>query len=195
MRRLLALFTGLGLLLTPIATRAQIVNGGFEPATGSIGYALLGPGSTLIPGWITTDNGVEWHHVVPVSPAGGDAVDLACYVYSAGGLQQSIPTVVGQTYTVDFWLGTLAGAGRDGTCEVVVSAGAVSQTFAAANLTGTIQWFPRTFTFTATSVSTLLRFRCLQNANVHFAYIDGAAMGAVTGVTGSSWGRLKQLFR
>ncbi len=175
--------------------RAQVVNGSFEPATGVIGYALLPGGSTAIPGWTTTDNGVEWFLPSPVSPSGGDVVDLACYVYSAGGIQQTIPTVSGQTYAIDFWLGTQASSGRDGTCEIVVDAAGTTQTFSATNPTGAAVWFPRTFTFVATGPSATLRFRCLQNANLHFAFIDGVRMNAVTAAESGTWGRLKRLYR
>lgn len=183
------------LLLATAPASAQIVNGSFEPATGSIGYALLPGGSTSIPGWTTTDNGAEWHRPTPVSPSGGDAVDLACYVYSAGGVRQTIPTVSGQTYAIDFWLGTQATSGRDGTCEIVVDAAGTTQTFNATSVTATMGWFARTFTFVATGPSATLRFRCLQNANLHFAYIDGARMNAVTAAESGTWGRLKRLYR
>jgi len=192
----LALF--LGLLHAPTAS-AQLVNGSFEPAVGSFSYQLLGGGSTAIPGWTTTDSGVEWFGG-PGYPGyahdGQYLVDLANYVYSAGGVQQTFATSPGQAYEISFWLGSHAVSGRDGTAQIVVSADAQSQTFSISAPSSAVLWQSRTFTFVADDASATLSFRCLQNANLHFAYIDGVGAGTpATPVQSGTWGALKSLYR
>jgi hypothetical protein len=186
------------LLLAVAAADAQIVNGSFEPATGTVGWQIVGGGSTAIPGWTAVDYGVEW--VLGTSggapaPDGLHVVDLACYIWSAGGLQQVISTVPGEVYTVTFQLGTLAGSGRDGTCEIVVDADGQSQAFAHTNVSGTVGYATKAFAFLADDTSAVLRFRCLQNANLHFAYLDAVGLEAVVAQDQASFGAVKALFR
>ena len=107
MRRTLAacgalLFT----LVFTAPTHAQIVNGSFELPTSPVGYQLLGGGSTAITGWVTTDTGAEWFtpafYGYGAPPSGNNAVDIANYTYSAGGIQQAFATAPGQSYRIDF---------------------------------------------------------------------------------------------
>lgn len=191
-----ALLVSLGVAAGPAG--AQIVNGSFEPATGTVGWMIVSGGSSIIPGWVTTDNGVEW--VLGSSggapaPDGLHVVDLACYVYSAGGIQQTFATTPGVPYTITFMLGTLAASGRDGTCQIVVDADAQSQTFSHTNVSSVITYASKNFTFIADNASATLRFRCLQNANAHFAYLDAVSTEAVVSDTPASWGKVKALFR
>lgn len=185
-------------LSTP-AARAQIVNGSFEPSGPLGGYVALAGGSSAIPGWTTTDTGVEWFqpaaYGVGSAYAGLYVVDLANYVYTAGGVQQTIATIPGAVYHVDFALGTHAGSGRDGTAQIVVSAAAQSQTYSASNPGGQVVWTPCTFTFTANAATATLSFRCLQNANLHFAYVDGVGAAQVVPAVPATWGRIKALGR
>lgn len=177
---------------------AQVVNGSFEPASGVVSWSIVTGGSTAIPGWVATDNGVEWALGTSggaPAPDGLHIVDLACYVYSAGGIQQTFATTPGTPYTITFMLGTMAGAGRDGTCQIVVDADAQSQVFSHTNLTGIVAYAAKSFTFIADDASATLRFRCLQNANVHFAYLDAVNTEAVVSDTPASWGGVKALFR
>lgn len=188
----------LAVATAPAPSTAQIVNGSFEPASGSVSWQIVGGGSTGIPGWTGVDYGVEW--VLGTSggapaPDGLHVVDLACYIWSAGGLQQVIPTVPGEVTTVTFQLGTLTGAGRDGTCEVVVDADGQSQTFTHANFSGTVGYATKVFAFLADDTSAVLRFRCLQNANLHFAYLDAVGLEAVVAQDQASFGAVKALFR
>ncbi len=197
-RQRLALALLLGCLLMPAVSRAQIVNGSFEPAVPFSGNLILGGGSTAIPGWTTTDTGVEWFtpgtYGFGAAPSGIAVVDLANYVYSAGGIQQTFATVPGRVYGFDFKFSTSQSSGRDGTGEIVVSADGQSQVFTIVNHTGPLVWENRTFLFTADDASATLSFRCLQNANVHFAIIDGVGPNATTPTRGSTWGRLKNLY-
>jgi hypothetical protein len=177
---------------------AQLVNGSFEPASGTGSWMVVAGGSSVIPGWVTTDNGVEWtlgSSGGAPAPDGLHVVDLACYVYSAGGIQQTFATTPGVPYTITFMLGTLAASGRDGTCQIVVDADAQSQTFSHTNVSGVIAYASKNFTFIADNASATLRFRCLQNANAHFAYLDAVSTEAVVSDTPAAWGDVKALFR
>ncbi len=173
---------------------AQLVNGSFEPASGTVGWMVVGGGATNIPGWTGVDYGVEWF-LEPTAPGGQHVVDLACYIWSAGGIQQTFATIPGEVYTITFQLGTLAASGRDGTCAITVDADGQSQAYTHANYTGTPTWVSRSFSFLADDASATLRFRCQQNAYAHFAYIDDASVGAVVADQGASFGSVKALFR
>jgi hypothetical protein len=61
-----------------------------------------------------------------------------------------------------------------------------------ANGAAILAWQPRTFVFTADDARAKLQFRCLQNANLHFAFIDGVARIQVTPAATTTWGRLKR---
>ncbi len=180
-------------------SNAQILNGSFEPTTPFGGNFIVPTNSTAIPGWLTIDSGVEWYNPLPFgtgpAPAGNYIVDLANYVYSAGGLQQTFATTPGEQFVIDFKLSTTLGAGRDGTAQIEVSADGQTQLFNVTNLTGVNVWQACTFTFTADNSSATLRFRCLQNANVHFANIDGVARNLTTAARPSTFGRIKSLYR
>ncbi len=191
-----AAFAGLFLA---VSAHAAIVNGGFEPSGPASSYYLLGGGSTAISGWTTTDTGVEWYN--PTAYGTGSAhdgsyiVDLANYTYSAGGLQQTFATTPGEIVSITFWLSTTVGSGRDGTCQIVVDADGQSATYTASNPSTQNVWNQKTFTFTADDTAATLRFRCLQNANAHFANIDGVSQNVTTGVNPTTWGVMKRLFR
>lgn len=190
----------IALTLPTPSPAVPLVNGSFEPAAPFGPYLLLGGGSAAIPGWTTTDSGAEWFQPAAygyaAAPDGLYIVDVANYIYSAGGIEQSFATVPGASYAIDFRLGTHAVSGRDGTCQVVVDADGQSQVFAHTNTGAAIVWLPCTFTFVADGTSATLRFRCLQNANLHFAYLDGAGLrDLTTPAAPASWGRIKSLFR
>lgn len=194
-RQLLARAGLLALLCTAtVSAQAQLVNGSFEPASGSVGWTVVGGGATTIPGWTGVDYGVEWF-TEPTAPGGTHVVDLACYIWSAGGIEQTFATVPGEVYTVSFHLGTLAGAGRDGTCAITVDADGQTQAYTHTNLGGTPTWALKSFSFIADGASATIRFRCLQNAYAHFAYIDGVSLSAVVGTEDASFGAVKALFR
>ena len=186
------------LLVLAVPAHAQITNGGFEPGSGGAS-SILPPGSTLIPGWVTIESGAEWFTPSSLgynnSPQGGYVVDLANYTSSAGGVAQTFATVPGQAYQIDFYLGTHAVSGRNGTCQIVVDADGTSQTYVHSSLTGTIGWSARTFVFTADGPTATLRFRCLQNALLHFAYIDGVGAQLAVPAEAESWGAVKGLYR
>lgn len=194
--RLSALFATFALLSG--TAFGQVVNGSFEPTSPTAGYQLLGGGSTAIPGWTTTDSGLEWY--IPAAfgdtpaPDGDYVVDLANYTFSAGGIAQTFPTVPGRIYEIGFHLGTSRASGRDGTCEIVVAAGSSSEVYSAVNPSGAMAYMMHTFTFAADAAVTTLSLRCLQNANLHFAIVDAVSVGAPVAELENTWSGLKALY-
>lgn len=158
------------------SVQSQLLNPGFEPDTAVGSNNILPGGSTDVPGWTTILQGVEWFNAAQfsaASPDGGYAVDLCNFTYTTGGIQQSIATDIGTQYTVEFYLGTQKTSGRVGTAEIFVDAGDTPVSFEIATNTASAYWELRSFTFTATSPQTMLTFASYQDANAHFAYIDG----------------------
>lgn len=179
MNRLALLLVTLGL---PAAAAADnlFVNGSFE--TPSVGYQMLGGGSTAITGWVTALSGVE-HHSAGASAADGTmVVDLANYVYGNGAIEQRIATVAGQRYDVSFFAGNTKSSGRDGTGIVKVTIDGLQtlQFDTAVATTGAYAWAERSFSFVAADTGTTIRFWNDQNSFTHFALIDG--VGAVAAV-------------
>lgn len=56
-------------------------------------------------------------------------------------------------------------------------------------------WVPKTWSFTANSTSTTLQFCDLATTGSCGAAIDNVVLDAVTPVEGSTWGRLKSIYR
>lgn len=162
----------------PVQAQNLFVNGSFE--TPNVSYQQLGPGSTVITGWTTVLSGVEHFNAGAGAADGQMVVDLANFTFNAGGLQQAVATVPGQLYAVSFFAGNVLTAGRDGTGIVKASIdGGAPLSFATpVATTATNVWALRSFSFTATGSSTLVRFFNDQNANLHFAYIDGVGVQA-----------------
>lgn len=124
--------------VTPVyAASGSLNNGSFE----IFDYDYIKGGST-ISGWQTILNGVERANPnVRVGPGpvnqinvgtaqdGSLIVDLAPLTFIGGGIQQTFDTIVGQSYSLSFYGGTLQRFGRDGTAQIDVSVGTSSQIF------------------------------------------------------------------
>jgi len=156
-----------------------LVNGSFE-SPGCAGNCILGGGSTAITGWTTVLTGVEYFvpslYGIGGAPDGVMVVDLANYVYSAGGIEQSFATVAGQHYTVSFFAGNVKTFGRTGDGDVRVEAGDLDVVVPTAVATdGHYAWKSITLDFQALAATTTLRFTNTQDAYTHFAFIDGVA--------------------
>lgn len=106
-------------------------------------------------------------------------VDLANYVYTGGGIEQTFATVAGQTYDLAFSLGTQQSYGRDGTAHIDVSVAGITTGYDVTNHTASTAWTPVSLSFQATASSTTLRFTNNQNPYLHFAYVDGVSVSAV----------------
>ncbi len=161
-------------------TSASIVNSGFEPTTAVGSNNVLPGGSLAIEGWETIENGVEWFNPAAfgaiASPDGGYAVDLANFTFSAGGIQQTFATTAGESYTVEFYASTSAGQGRLGTAEILVQADGTMEQFDLVNISTQFEWELHSFTFIADDDEATLTFANYQDANLHFANIDGVSI-------------------
>jgi len=157
-----------------------LVNPGFELPSGT-GYAALPGNSSAIAGWTTVLSGVEWFNATGYGGAaeGVMVVDLANYVYTGGGIEQTFATLAGQTYDLSFSLGTMQASGRDGTAHIDVTVAGSTTGYDVINHTGGMAWTPVSLSFQATGASTALRFSNTENPYLHFAYVDAASVAAV----------------
>lgn len=112
------------------------------------------------------------------------AVDLA-YVtrLAGGGIEQALATEAGETYTFDFFAGNSTNGGRTGMGIVKISIDGVDVIDIATPDASTVAtlWAQRSFSFTAISGSSVVRFWNLQNPLQHFALIDGVSVGTTGG--------------
>jgi choice-of-anchor C domain-containing protein len=160
---------------TPALLHANLLfNGSFETNGGGAcvptSFITMSPGNTCISGWSIVSGNVDY-----ISSVGGweaedgtFSIDMSGTVN--GAIEQSFATVVGQGYSVTFWM-----AGNFGAAPVVktlqVSAAGQSQndTF---DTTGksdqNMGWVMETFNFVAANTSTTLEF-----ANIDVPNSDG----------------------
>ena len=185
---------GLG-LATNASAANLLVNGSFEAAPS--GNTILPGGSAAIPGWTTTNEGVEWFTSLPFGGAAKDGtsvIDLAWYVSNGtpgGGIKQSFATVVGESYTLSFYGMTANSFGRDGTGVIdLLITGSIDAQFGVKHLapTWTVDdWQLFTKTFVASSVTTTVEFRNRQNAFQHFALVDAVSVVQSSVPEPTSW--------
>lgn len=187
MRFLSSLATAAALATCATAASANLLtNGSFElPGTS---YATLPGNSTAITGWTTVLNGVEWFNATGYGGAadGVMVVDLANYIYTGGGIEQTFVTQIGQTYALNFSLGTLQGFGRDGTAHIDMTVAGITTGYNVVNHTGNLVWTPYSLNFTATGAITTLRFTNNENPYLHFADVDGVSVSSVP-VPAAAW--------
>jgi Protein of unknown function (DUF642) len=156
----------------PMARANLLTNGDFEtgvtPPQTNGNQQTIPAGSTNITGWTATggpgSDGIAWlangNQFGVSSESGVDFLDLTGLRDTAPyfGVSQSIPTTIGQTYTLSFFIGVDNSNGLfTGPVGVSASAGATSQTFSNINPTGTGNiWTPESLNFTATGTSTAI---------------------------------------
>lgn len=195
-RQRLALALLLACLLTPAASWAQLVNGSFEPAVPFSGNLILGGGSTAIPGWTTTDTGVEWF--TPGTYGFGAAPSGIAVVDELRLLRRRHPADLPHRAgtRVRLRLESRRRRVRAATEPVRSWSAPTARRRSSRSSTTRARWCreDRTFLFTADDASATLSFRCLQNANLHFAIIDGVGPNATTPTRSSTWGRIKDLY-
>ena len=155
-----------------------IVNGSFElPVSNGANQIIPGGDSTSIAGWTTVLSGVERFDPslslgIGAAPDGNIVIDLCPFTFSGGGLEQVVPTVAGQSYTLSFLAGTSNAFGRTGDAVLGVVVGGNTTTFNLLNLQSVIVYNPYSINFVASAATTTVRFQNLQDANTHFAIID-----------------------
>jgi hypothetical protein len=178
-----------------------LTNGSFENTGGTFigdGNRVdeLSSGSTVIPGWTTT-NGVPTAWIENGNPYGISAsdgsffLDLTGYANSGtyGGVTQTMTGLaVGTTYALTFDLGYGGNSSLfGGPVTVRVNAGSTSSTFTSGSGTpNPAVWNSETFGFTATSATETLTITGLSTAHGFYIGIDNADLeesGTVVPVT------------
>jgi Protein of unknown function (DUF642) len=168
-------------------SRADFTNGSFEAGNYTFdgnGADSLQPGSTTITGWTTF--GAELavientNNFGLVTPFENNFLDLTGYHDSSpyGGVEQSVATVVGDTYQVSLYLGVDNDQGLNGygPVSVQIAAGS-SSTILTANSTGPGNiWTEEIFSFVADSTSTLVAIQGNSTASGHYIGLDNLSI-------------------
>jgi len=156
MKRIVLVVIALG---STLANANLIANGSFElgtlPSSGS--FVTVGVGSVEMPNWTISQASVAWANgtAFGVPPSAGlGHIDLFGFHDSvpSGKVSQSIATVIGQSYDVQFDVGTYNGL----VPQVRVAAGSQFADFT--NPDGGFTWKTMSWSFVATSASTLMSF-------------------------------------
>ncbi len=178
----------LGIAIAPTAARANlIVNGGFEvpalnfgspapttPLNISVGSGVLSgwgvigntrqtvllirDGTSETPNGITNFNAKEGLNALDLTGSGNVGTEV--------GIEQTVGTVAGQEYTLSFYVGRATPSGgpsnyytRQATIDLSIDGGArVGYTNTGMSNLGGVDWLEYSYTFTAATNSTLIRF-------------------------------------
>jgi len=135
-----------------------------------------------IDNWTITLDGVE--RFQPASfglgpaPDGDWVLDLAYFTSaSGGGVSQIVAATPSEAFTLEFSASTARSSGRDGTAEIeLLIDDVLVRTISLSNPLATMDWQNFSEVITPTSANTKIEFRNSQNANLHFAYLDGVSV-------------------
>lgn len=137
-------------------------NGSFEDGTFTANpFDTLTPGSTALTGWTVDSGSIDWIGSYWTASVGARSIDLNGF--DTGAISQTLATTIGNTYTVNFDLsGNPVGPPTLKTMTVGAT-GATANTYSfdtatAANTVADMKWAPQTYSFFATSSSTVLSF-------------------------------------
>lgn len=127
-------------------------NGSFETnAIGNFNYVTLSAGSTALPPWTIGGAGIKVMKSPYKAPVAGlQTIDLNSS--NAGSISQYVPTVVGAGYTLSFAVSnspTCVGVSRS--MDIIYD----TRTASTSSTSGS--WSPRSYTFNATTTSTLIK--------------------------------------
>jgi hypothetical protein len=136
---------------------------------------------STITGWQTVLSGVERFNPATALPPGTAKdglliLDLNTDILAGGGIEQTIPTVTGQTYSLTFFAGTKTGGGRNGTGHITVSAGGASNSITVVNGSNAIAWTEFALDFTAMSSTSLISFRNFDSPNQTYSLLDDVSV-------------------
>ena len=162
------------------SARGSIINGSFEDNPSSVYVYVPGGDTTTITDWETIHTGVEWFNPQNYSwgPAqdGVRILDLNTDISAGGGIQQSITTVSGQSYSLSFYEGTLVDGNRSGFGNIIASAGSTTGTFSVFNPLGQIVWTKFSLDFVAASSTTVIKFENFDNPSESFSFLDNVSV-------------------
>jgi hypothetical protein len=126
-------------------------NGDFENNNiGASNYVILSAGSTALPGWTVTSGIKVMKNTYKSTVSGVQSIDLNGY--GAGSIEQYVPTVVGGGYTLTFYV-----SNSPNCVGVSRSMQVAYDTRTASTSNTTASWSIRTYTFNATTTSSLIR--------------------------------------
>ncbi len=159
-----------------------LVNGSFESPGVPDGYVPLPGGNSVIAGWTTLLNGVEYYNPVaaPIAVNTGTAadgnflLDLAPTVAGGGGIQQTFGVVPGKSYRVSFMMGTSRERGRNGMASLSVIVGGMARAFNLSTESANISWERKEFSFVAPPLATTatLVFSTMDDPALSFVNLD-----------------------
>jgi choice-of-anchor C domain-containing protein len=152
-----------GLIVAPVAAAGPaLLNGSFENGTSPGGFITPVAGdNTTISDWTVASGTVDYIGSYWVSSDGSRSIDLNGY--TPGALSQTIATVAGHSYTVNFDLaGNPAGNFSSPAVKTLdVDAGGAPSSYSfdtTGHTTSNMGWQQQTFNFTAIGTSTTLTF-------------------------------------
>lgn len=160
------------------ADAASFVNGSFESGPNPGGFTTLSAGDTSITGWTVTGSSVDYIGSYWQAADGSRSLDLSGN--AAGGVEQTIATVAGQSYKVTFDLaGNPDGAPTIKTIDVTYDGGSAAFNFDTTGHTeSSMGWTPESFVFTATGASTTFDFSSA-DATPYGPALDNVSISAV----------------
>ncbi|MGK7958554.1 MAG: PEP-CTERM sorting domain-containing protein [Crocosphaera sp.] len=172
--------------IAPVQASNLIQNGSFENINGTFSYNRYGgmqlnPGSTVIPGWTTTNGELAWlDNSNPWgirTPFDSFFLELTGYTDRPpyGGVTQNIDTVVGGQYTLSMSLG-LSNPSYRGPISVTATAGSSSQTFTFNSSEPGNQWGDFSLDFTGTHTSTPISIIGTSTANGYYFGLDNVSV-------------------
>jgi hypothetical protein len=130
----------------------KVTNSGFEAApSGSYNYTVLTTGATTLTNWTVGGSIKVMHSTYKTPNSGSKSVDLNGY--GAGSIEQTIPTVVGNGYTVRFYVALPPSCTGTRTATLTYGPSTASVTNSSPG------WTLRTYVFTATTSSTLIKLQ------------------------------------
>jgi choice-of-anchor C domain-containing protein len=137
-------------------------NGSFETGTfDAQAFDTLSAGSTAITDWTVDSGTIDWIGTYWTASNGSRSIDLNGF--DAGTISQTLATTIGNTYVVTFDLsGNPVNLPTTKTLNVVATGGPTVgytyDTLAQGNTQTDMKWVPQTYSFFATSSSTVLSF-------------------------------------
>jgi len=195
MRLRILLGTLAALTLASGGAQAQILNASFETpviAPGTI--TIVAAGQNTIANWTVVGTDVLLVQTTYAEPGNGvngfnaqqglNSVDLTGTGNTglANGIQQVINTVIGQAYTLTFWVGRATGNApfynSPATVDVSINGGPRTSYTNNGTAPGAVNWAARSHTFVATSTSTTVAFLNGTPPQTAFAGIDNISITA-----------------
>jgi hypothetical protein len=187
MRRIVLIFVQTALMISlsaaADATPVTVVNNSFELGTfvnDGTGTMILPVGSTTMTGWTVIGDELAWI-ISPNSWAlsaqdGNRFLDFTAFPTGApfGGVQQTLATVVGDLYQVNYFLGTYTQRWGGPPVSIQASAGGTDQVCTVNQPSSQSTWTLCSMSFIAASTSTALSF--LGTAGVQYIGLDNVSV-------------------